>query len=136
MQMPVKRWFTFVEETVAPAGGELLRKVAVVAVVANPYAGRYVEDLKPLIDASVELGRLMAERGLQAAETHAWLESLARTVPTGASCGVNAALLAGAPAPYFFTGRQRRLRSVPADCQVARPSGTFSSISPERMEIL
>lgn len=66
MQMPVKRWFTFVEETVAPAGGELLRKVAVVAVVANPYAGRYVEDLKPLIDASVELGRLMAERGLQA----------------------------------------------------------------------
>jgi hypothetical protein len=66
MQMPVKRWFTFVEETAAPAGEQPLRKAAVVAVVANPYAGRYVEDLKPMMAASVELGRLMAERGLQA----------------------------------------------------------------------
>ena len=66
MQMPVKKWFTFIEETVAPAGEAPQRKVAIVAVVANPYAGRQVEDLQPMIDASVELGRLMAQRGVQA----------------------------------------------------------------------
>lgn len=66
MQMPVKKWFTFIEETAAPAGEAPQRKVAIVAVVANPYAGRQVEDLQPMIDASVELGRLMAERGVQA----------------------------------------------------------------------
>jgi hypothetical protein len=68
--MPVKRWFTFVEETPGPAGEAPLRKVAVVAVVANPYAGRHVEDLKPMIDASVELGTLMAGRGVQAMAPH------------------------------------------------------------------
>lgn len=66
MQMPVKRWYIFVEENNAPAAEEPLRKVAVVAVVANPYAGRYVEDLKPMIDASAGIGQMMAERAIQA----------------------------------------------------------------------
>jgi hypothetical protein len=34
-----------------------LRKVAVVAVVKNPFAQHYVEDLSPLTEASVDLGR-------------------------------------------------------------------------------
>jgi hypothetical protein len=43
-----------------------LRKVAVCAVVRNPYAGRgYVEDLSEIIDPSSEIGR---ELGKQAAE--------------------------------------------------------------------
>ena len=54
MQMPVKKWFTFIEETAAPAGEAPQRKVAIVAVVANPCAGRQVEDLQPMIDASVD----------------------------------------------------------------------------------
>ncbi len=66
MQLPVKRWFTFVDETEDPSGNDPLRKVAVVAVVANPCAGRYVEDLKPMIEASGELGRRIAERAVQA----------------------------------------------------------------------
>ena len=37
-----------------------LRRLAVIAVVENPYAGRFVADLKPMIDASVPLGRTMA----------------------------------------------------------------------------
>jgi hypothetical protein len=43
------------------AGGPL-RKVAVCAVIANPYAGRgYVEDLGELIEASAALGSLVGE---------------------------------------------------------------------------
>ena len=66
MKLSVKKWLGFVEHTEAPQGEAPLRKVAIVAVVANPYAGRYVADLQPLIDASAELGRQMAERAAQA----------------------------------------------------------------------
>jgi hypothetical protein len=52
-----------VDEVRQEAGREAnppLRKVAVVAIVENPYTGRYVEDLQPLIDGSVGLGRHLA----------------------------------------------------------------------------
>lgn len=45
-----------------------LRKVAVAAVLENPFAGRYVEDLSPLIQASASLGELL---GVEAARAMA-----------------------------------------------------------------
>lgn len=60
-----RRLFTVSEERREEAGQVAdppLRRAAVVAVVQNPYAGRYVEDLKPMVEASVALGELMAER--------------------------------------------------------------------------
>jgi hypothetical protein len=47
-----------------------LRRVAAVAVVENPYAGRYVDDLKPMMEASVPLGRTMADLALTAFGQH------------------------------------------------------------------
>jgi len=38
------------------------RKAVAVAVIANPFAGRYVEDLTPLIDIGAELGALLGAR--------------------------------------------------------------------------
>lgn len=60
MQLSAKRWMTLTDEQSDPDGGVPLRKVAIVAVLANPYAGRYVEDLTPLIEASAALGERMA----------------------------------------------------------------------------
>ncbi len=61
MKLLVRKWFSFVEhhvdhghEHAAP-----LRKMAVAAVIENPYAGEQVEDLQPMIAASEELGREM-----------------------------------------------------------------------------
>ena len=48
------------------AGAAPLRKVASAAIVENPYAGRYVEDLQPLIEASAALGRDLAALAVQA----------------------------------------------------------------------
>lgn len=65
MQLKVRRWQAVVEERLEEAGrpaGVPLRKVAIVAFVENPYAGRYVEDLSPLIEASPELGHRMAAK--------------------------------------------------------------------------
>lgn len=43
-----------------------LRKIAVVSVVENPLVGQFGVDLSPLIEASVDLGRAMAEIGARA----------------------------------------------------------------------
>jgi len=56
----------FVEEVVlAEAGTPLarpVRRVAGLAVMANPYAGRFVPDLSPLFDAGMEQGALLMKR--------------------------------------------------------------------------
>lgn len=67
MRLRTRRSFVIVEERFEEAGrlaDQRLRRVAAVAVVENPYAGRYVEDLRPMIDASVELGEGMAKLAL------------------------------------------------------------------------
>jgi hypothetical protein len=69
MKLRIRRTFAFVETRHAEAGRTAdvpLRKVAAVAVLENPYAGRYVEDLSPLVEASGEVGRILAEMGMAA----------------------------------------------------------------------
>jgi hypothetical protein len=58
--MDIKRILSFVDEVRSEAGRRTeppLRKSAVVAIVRNPFAGRYVEDLAPLTQASEAIGR-------------------------------------------------------------------------------
>ncbi len=66
MKLTVRRWLTLTDETPCPDGGVPLRKVAVAAILANPYAGKYVDDLNPLIEASAALGERMAELAVAA----------------------------------------------------------------------
>ena len=73
-------------ETVYREGGveadRPLRKVAVVAVMANPFAGCAVGDLSPAVERSAELGHLMARVGLDALAGHA-VESYGKGVVVG-----------------------------------------------------
>lgn len=58
--MKIKRVLTFVDEVRSEAGRDVsppLRKAAAVAVVDNPYAGRFEPDLAPLTKASEAIGR-------------------------------------------------------------------------------
>ena len=58
--MQIKRTLTFIDETGTEAGQRIdppLRKVAVVAILDNPFAGRFERDLSKLTDASAEIGR-------------------------------------------------------------------------------
>src|SRR6476619_5935940 len=58
--MDIKRILSFVDEVRREAGRRTeppLRKSAVVAIVQNPVAGRYVEDLTPLTRARDAIGR-------------------------------------------------------------------------------
>jgi hypothetical protein len=61
MNLTLLRTLTFVDETQPGTdGGDPLRKVAVVGIVRNPMAGQFGADLKPMIDASGELGKALA----------------------------------------------------------------------------
>ena len=67
--MEIRKIVTVVEETCREAGktlGKPTRKAAAMAVITNPYAGQYVEDLTPLIDASVEIGEILTKRAVEA----------------------------------------------------------------------
>lgn len=68
--MEIRKIVTVVEETFIEGFKEAVKPVrmaVVAAVVKNPFAGRYVEDLQPIIDAySAELGRMLPEKALQA----------------------------------------------------------------------
>ena len=53
--MQIKRTLTFFDEVIAEAGQKIdppLRKVAVVAIIDNPFAGRFERDLSALTKAS------------------------------------------------------------------------------------
>ena len=56
----IKRVLTFLDETRVADGRDTvppLRKAAAVAIVDNPFAGRFVQDLSPLTRASEAVGR-------------------------------------------------------------------------------
>ena len=69
MKAKIRKIVTFVEETrremdktIEPA----TRRAAAAAVIENPFAGRYVEDLSELIEIGEELGALLTERAVAA----------------------------------------------------------------------
>ncbi len=67
--MEVRKYVTIVEETVMEGGRKVdppTRKAAAIAVIKNPFAGKYVEDLSPLIDIGEELGGILGKRAVEA----------------------------------------------------------------------
>ena len=67
--MRIRKLLTIVEETHEEAGRIIARptrKAAAVAVIANPFAGRYVEDVSELIGVGEALGGMLAERAVAA----------------------------------------------------------------------
>lgn len=65
----VRRWVTVVEEVHSDGGATVdqpLVKTAVAAIISNPYAGLYSEQLDDLIDFSVDLSRELVTRALTA----------------------------------------------------------------------
>ena len=64
MKLRTRKWYSFVEHEEDESGGKQaipLRKVAIAAIVENPYAKQKVEDLRPMIGASEDLGREMGK---------------------------------------------------------------------------
>jgi hypothetical protein len=69
MSAIIRKIVTVVEETMLEAGLSIApptRRAAAIAVIENPCAGRYVEDLTPLIAIGEELGALLTAKAVAA----------------------------------------------------------------------
>jgi len=69
MRARIRKLATFVEETRSEMGRAIeppTRRAAAVAVIENPCAGKYVEDLSELMEIGEELGELLTQRAVAA----------------------------------------------------------------------
>ncbi len=69
MTAQIRKLITFVEETRIEMGRPVepaTRKAVAIAVIANPYAGRYSENLDALVAIGEELGDLLGRRCMEA----------------------------------------------------------------------
>lgn len=67
--MRIRKLLTILEETHRELDREIApptRKAAAIAVIANPFASRYAEDLSELITIGEELGGLLGQRAVAA----------------------------------------------------------------------
>jgi len=84
----IRRWYVQEEEILTNESyqhdeGAPLRKITIAAVVKNPYAGRYSEDLSEIIDGSDALGEAFARRIVKALDG-AQAESYGKACVVGA----------------------------------------------------
>ncbi len=69
MKAKIRKLVTFVDETLTEMDQTVsppVRRAAAVAVIENPFAGRYQADLSELSDIGEELGNLLAGRAIAA----------------------------------------------------------------------
>jgi len=69
MAPDIRKLVTIVEETCSEMGRRVeppTRRAAAVAVIANPFAGRYVDDLSALSEIGEALGALLTQRAIAA----------------------------------------------------------------------
>ena len=67
--MEIRKYVTIVEETAMEGGKRVdppTRKAAVIAVIKNPFAGKYVENLNELVETGEELGGILTKRAVEA----------------------------------------------------------------------
>ena len=69
MSAVIRKIVVVVEETLMEGGRNVsppTRRAAAIAVIDNPFAGRFVDDLSPLIAIGEELGELLASKAIAA----------------------------------------------------------------------
>lgn len=67
--MEIRKMVTIIEDILADGekkADKPVRKVAAVAIIKNPFPGKYQENLDQLIDNGEELGRILGERAVEA----------------------------------------------------------------------
>ena len=92
MKAEIRKIAVFVEETHSEMGQTVsppTRKAAAAAVIKNPFAGTYVEDLSLLMDIGAELGGLL---GTKCVEALGILPSQAKSYGKAAMVGENGEL--------------------------------------------
>jgi len=83
--MNIRKWAVLIEETHTEMGQQVtppIRRVVAMVVLANPFAGRFVADLEPLVTLGEALGAELAARALATLEGAA-IESYGKAAIVG-----------------------------------------------------
>ncbi len=131
MSARIRKIVTIIEETLIEEGRTLAtptRRAAALAVIENPFAGRYEEDLEPLFVAGEELGALLGARALAALDIPGdTVESFGKATAIGAEGGLEhgAALMhprLGAPLRALLS---KGAALIPSSKKRIAPGATF-----------
>lgn len=131
MELEIRKLATLVEEVLVDGGKPLSRvkKIAFAAAVfKNPHAGRYAEDLFPMIDAlAPQLGQLLAKRVTEALGEKVEAYGKAAIVGTNGEVEHGSALIHTLKFGNYFRDAAHATTLLPAVEKVA-PTGTVFDI--------
>jgi hypothetical protein len=129
MQVDVRKIVTFIDEAFhegGPVAKKPYKRGAIAAVVANPYAGRYVQDITPMMDALKPLGYELAERLIKALGGAKEIESYGKAVIVGVNGESEHAALWHVPGGYGMREMLENSKAiVPSAIKVAAAGGTI-----------
>ncbi len=98
------------------------------AVVKNPYAGRYVEDIQPMMEALKPLGRAMAARLVEALGGAARIESYGKGALVGLAGETEHAALWHVPGGYGMRDLLEGSHAIVPSTSKIGPAGTAIDI--------
>lgn len=131
MELSIRKIVTVVDEVLVDGGKPLarLKKTAFVgAVIKNPHAGQYVEDLFPMIDAlAPQLGKLLAARVTEALGEKVEAFGKAAIVGTGGEVEHGSGLIHTLKFGNYFRDAADATTLLPA-CEKVAPAGVSFDI--------
>lgn len=129
VEVNVRKIVTFIDEAFhegGPVAKKPYRRGAIAAVVANPYAGRYVQDITPMMDALKPLGYELAERLIKALGGPGEIESYGKAVIVGVNGESEHAALWHVPGGYGMREMLENSKAiVPSAIKVAAAGGAI-----------
>ena len=131
VKVDVRKIVTSVEEIWhegGPRAKKPYRRGAIAAVVANPYAGRYVEDLTPMMDGLKPLGYQLAAELIKALGGPKKVDAYGKSVIVGVAGESEHAALWHVPGGYGMRELlDKSFAIVPSSIKVA-PAGTIIDV--------
>jgi len=129
MKIDVRKIVTFVDEAFhegGPVAKKPYKRGAIAAIVANPYAGRYVENIMPMMDALKPLGYELAERLIKALGGPKKIESYGKAVIVGVNGESEHAAVWHVPGGYGMRELLENSKAiVPSAIKVAAAGATI-----------
>ena len=111
-----------------PRNPKPLQRGSIAALVKNPYAGRYVEDIQPMMEALKPLGREMAGRLIQALGGPAHIESYGKGALIGLAGELEHGALWHVPGGYGMRDLLEGSHAIVPSTTKIGPAGTAIDI--------
>lgn len=122
---PLRKTMLFVEEILhegGPPPAQPRRRAAIVAVVGNPFAGRYVADLQPAMEDLKPLGLMMTDRLIAAMGGIEGIDGYGKAAMAGEGGELEHTALWHVPGGYAMRDRLGSAKAiVPSSMKVGGP---------------